>query len=55
MAACTLDKVWPVLPGQADRHGVLVHGAVRGDGDGGVATVAEYLEHGAPTSGATTT
>ena len=21
MAACTLDKVWPVLPGQADRHG----------------------------------
>ena len=24
MAACTLDKVWPVLPGQADRHGVLV-------------------------------
>ena len=45
MAACTLDTVWPVLPGQADRHGVLVHGAVRGDG--GAATVAEYLEHGA--------
>ena len=38
MAACTLDKVWPVLPGQADRHGVLVHGAVRGDG-GGAGTI----------------
>ena len=35
MAACTLDKVWPVLPGQADRHGVLV--PRRGD-VGGAAT-----------------